>query len=152
MFSRRSRSFRMTPPPPPPPSPRPSAGFRGRLRAASRFASTPDVETTTPMDVPTPMGVPTPTFEQEVVPGRIKDKELAPQTSMFDDGSVLNTTVQPPEIEPPRPPIEVPATVNLKAGGKVKSASKQKTTIKQNSASKRGDGIAQRGKTKGRFV
>jgi hypothetical protein len=40
----------------------------------------------------------------------------------------------------------------MKRGGKVKSMSSGGMSSKSSPASKRGDGIAQRGKTKGRFI
>ena len=45
-----------------------------------------------------------------------------------------------------------PNPARMKKGGKVKSTSSYKSGGKVSSASKRGDGCAQRGKTKGRFV
>jgi hypothetical protein len=59
----------------------------------------------------------------------------------------------PPTSGPmnPGPMPPPPVGGGMKRGGKVKSMSSGGSTSKSSSASKRGDGIAQRGKTKGRM-
>jgi hypothetical protein len=73
----------------------------------------------------------------------------------------------PPQVNvQPKTPVQLPPQVNvqpnpalgggmgpgMKRGGKVKSMSFGGSTSKSSFASKRADGIAQRGKTKGRMV
>lgn len=48
--------------------------------------------------------------------------------------------------------IGIEYEIPFKKGGKVKAKAKSKAKSKVSSASKRGDGIARKGKTKGRFV
>ena len=59
---------------------------------------------------------------------------------------------RPPTSGPMNPgPMPPPPGGGMKRGGKVKSMSSSGMTSKASTASKRGDGIAQRGKTKGRM-
>jgi hypothetical protein len=62
----------------------------------------------------------------------------------------------PPGTPRPLPPanMEKMPVFNMKKGGKVKDGSSNSggNVSKSSSASKRGDGIAQRGKTKGRML
>jgi len=68
-------------------------------------------------------------------------------------GPVINRPVSRPPTGPmnPGPMPPPPVGGGMKRGGKVKSMSSGGSTSKSSSASKRGDGIAQRGKTKGRM-
>jgi hypothetical protein len=63
-----------------------------------------------------------------------------------DDSSMTATDSGSPDMQQ-----DISATA-YKRGGKVKSKSSYQSTSKMSSASRRGDGIAQRGKTKGRLL
>jgi glutamate 5-kinase len=57
-----------------------------------------------------------------------------------------------PQVMPTPTPQRPTPGVQYKRGGAVKKMASGGMTSKVSSASKRGDGIAQRGKTKGRYI
>ena len=83
--------------------------------------------------------------------GKMIDQARAPQgMSMAPQGMPMAPQGMAPQGMAPQ--AMAPAPQGMKKGGSVKAKAKVKTKPKSSSASKRGDGIAQRGKTRGKMV
>ena len=82
--------------------------------------------------------------------GKMIDQARAPQgMPMAPQGMPMAPQGMAPQGMAPQ---AMPMAPGMKKGGSVKAKAKVKTKPKSSSASKRGDGIAQRGKTRGKMV